>query len=209
MNTRLIVAALTVAFAVTSSLTTTPLSACSIPDVKTLAEDAQNGTSRATAFLVPEARTSEATPTPDNIRFVPRDLIVGLWKFSVTSQGNSALGIPDGAPLDFGFQTWHSDGTELTNSGMRPPVTGNFCQGVWKEGSDGTIYLNHWGLSWTFDTSTAVSSYQGPGNIHEQLKIDRTGSIVTGTFAVDQYEPDGVTLIVHLTGTVAGTRVPD
>jgi len=35
--------------------------------------------------------------------------------------------IPDGAQLDFGYTQWHSDGTELMNSGGHAANTGNFC----------------------------------------------------------------------------------
>ena len=40
--------------------------------------------------------------------------IVGFWKVKFVAEGNA--GIPDGAVLDNGFQQWHSDGTEITNS---------------------------------------------------------------------------------------------
>jgi hypothetical protein len=45
--------------------------------------------------------------------------IVGLWKFKMIAKNSK--GIPDGTEVDFGYATWHSDGTELTNSGLRPP----------------------------------------------------------------------------------------
>ena len=56
--------------------------------------------------------------------------IVGLWQVTFTSKGTS--GIPDGTVVDAGYATWHSDGTEIMNSG-RPPITGSFCMGVWKQ----------------------------------------------------------------------------
>src|SRR3982074_1334258 len=56
--------------------------------------------------------------------------IVGLWKFKFVSKDSP--GIPDGAVIDEGYVTWHSDGTEIMNSG-RAPSTGNFCMGVWKK----------------------------------------------------------------------------
>jgi hypothetical protein len=31
--------------------------------------------------------------------------------------------------IDWGFQQWHSDGTEITNSGGQLPATGNFSTG--------------------------------------------------------------------------------
>src|SRR4029077_12448882 len=56
------------------------------------------------------------------------DPIVGFWKVAFTSKGNEP-NIPDGAPIDSGFVQWHSDGTEIMNSG-RPPQNGDFCLGV-------------------------------------------------------------------------------
>ncbi len=56
--------------------------------------------------------------------------IVGLWQVTFTSKDTP--GIPDGTVVDAGFATWHADGTEIMNSG-RPPITGNFCMGVWKQ----------------------------------------------------------------------------
>jgi len=49
----------------------------------------------------------------------------------VRLQGKYGIGIPDGVPLDDGYATWHSDGTEIMNSG-RVPKTGSF---VWEYGS--------------------------------------------------------------------------
>jgi hypothetical protein len=61
--------------------------------------------------------------------------IVGLWSFQFISKGNAAgtPSIPDGAQVDFGYSQWHSDGTELLNSGSRAPATENFCMGVWQK----------------------------------------------------------------------------
>src|ERR1700754_3743133 len=47
--------------------------------------------------------------------------IVGMWKVTFTSNGKL---------VDFGYSVWHSDGTEILNSGNRAPVTENFCLGV-------------------------------------------------------------------------------
>src|SRR5438045_3062348 len=49
--------------------------------------------------------------------------ITGFWKVQ--------LALPDGTIIDQGYATWHADGTEILNS-SRPPISGNFCMGVWK-----------------------------------------------------------------------------
>jgi hypothetical protein len=68
------------------------------------------------------------------------DSIVGMWKFTFTAEGNGPGGPPDGAPLDTGFTQWHSDGTEIINSG-RPPQDGSICLGVWEK-TDRTLSIS-------------------------------------------------------------------
>jgi hypothetical protein len=59
---------------------------------------------------------------------------VGFWKVTFTAEGNTE-GPPDDTPIDSGYVQWHSDGTEIMNSG-RPPQNGNICLGVGKEPED-------------------------------------------------------------------------
>lgn len=137
----------------------------------------------------------------DDWEWGPRSsVIVGLWKFSFISQGSK--GIPDGAVIDAGYVTWHSDGTELMNSG-RPPMTGSFCMGVWKHLGHDTFKLNHIALSW--DSTGTV--FVGPTNIRETVVVNRRGDSYTGKFTLDQYATDEKTVLAHVQGTVAATRV--
>lgn len=126
--------------------------------------------------------------------------IVGLWNFTFVSEGNS--GIPDGTVIDAGYVAWHSDGTEITNSGMRAPMTGNFCMGVWKQTKHSTFKLNHYGLSWDPSGTTFV----GPANIRSVVVVDRGNNSYSGTFTIDQYDTNG-NLLVHLAGNVTAQRV--
>ena len=133
--------------------------------------------------------------------------IVGLWKFAFTATS------PFVGPFDAGYVTWHSDGTELMNSG-RAPTTGAFCMGVWKQISRSTYKLNHFGLSWAFDANapdtgpgTGGAIFVGPANIREQVTVDRSGNNYEGTFTVVQYDPDGITVVATITGTVTATRI--
>src|SRR5262245_28011749 len=66
--------------------------------------------------------------------------IVGLWSVTFTAEDNPG-GPPDGTVIDAGYATWHADRTEIMNSG-RPPITGNFCMGVWKFLAPDTYKLN-------------------------------------------------------------------
>ena len=126
--------------------------------------------------------------------------IVGFWKFAWTA--------PDGIHgIDWGFQTWHDDGTELTNSGNQLPATGNFCSGTWSQDPGGAYHLNHWAIAWNLP-GTDPSDLAGLINITEVVSVDRSGNSMTGTVALDLYAPDGTTHLAHLVdGTVAGSRV--
>jgi hypothetical protein len=125
--------------------------------------------------------------------------IVGLWQVTFVSKGTA--GIPDSTVIDAGYATWHSDGTELMNS-SRPPITSNFCMGVWKQVGRSTFRLNHVALSW--DPSGV--NFVGPANIKEQVTVDQTGNRYRGTFTIDQFDAVGNTL-AHVVGEVTGRRI--
>ena len=137
--------------------------------------------------------------------------IVGLWKFEMLAKSTATNHnpMPDGTLIDFGTAAWHSDGTELMNSGLRNPSDGDFCQGVWAAASGTTFLLNHYALAWT------NGAYTGPANIRQKVTVDATGSRYTGTFTLVQYlasttpghEFDQTTALVSITGTVTATRI--
>jgi hypothetical protein len=58
----------------------------------------------------------------------PGASIVGMWHVTFTAKGNSE-GPPDNTPIDNAVVVWHSDRTEIMNSG-RPAQDGDFCLGV-------------------------------------------------------------------------------
>ena len=157
-----------------------------------LVPGAQIARSLVRATRAPLASTHPATPGT---------AIVGMWQFTFISQGNLALGIPDGAVLDDGYQTWHSDATEITNS-ARPPKTQSFCTGVWDYAA-GLYQLNHYALSWSPDGDTFV----GPANIREHVSVDAGANRFQGRFSIDQYNADGSVVLVHLDGLIQATRV--
>jgi hypothetical protein len=125
--------------------------------------------------------------------------IAGLWKFTFVSKGS--VGIPDGTVVDSGYTAWHSDGTELMNSG-RAPLTGSFCMGVWAKTGEFTYTLNHYALSW--DPTGNV--FVGPANIRENITLDYSGTGFTGTFTLVQFDTHGNT-VGTVTGIVTATRV--
>jgi hypothetical protein len=126
--------------------------------------------------------------------------IVGLWEFSFISEGNS--GIPDGTVLDTGYAAWHSDGTEITNSGAHAPMTGNFCMGVWKQTRHSTFKLNHFALAW----DPTGTFFVGPANLRLEVVVARDRKSYSGTFTIDQYDTNG-NLLAHVAGNVTAQRV--
>jgi hypothetical protein len=130
---------------------------------------------------------------------------IGMWNVQLISLGNGSHNppIPDGALIDFGYTQWHSDGTEILNSGAHAPATENFCLGVWVRTGMFTYELNHFALSYDA-TSGALANKV---NIREQITLDPSGNQYSGTFTIDIYDPTSGQHLDHLAGTVAATRV--
>ena len=130
------------------------------------------------------------------------DGIVGFWRVTYVSKGNSSIGIPDGTVIDEGLQQWHSDGTEIHNYTQSPAARGNVCLGIWKKTGRSHYALNHFFLGW--DPTT--NSLQVRGQIREEIDLDRSGDEHFGTLTIDDYDPQGK-LLAHLQGTVHATRI--
>jgi hypothetical protein len=153
--------------------------------------------------------------------------IVGLWHFEYTSKGNlAALGIPDGAPIDAGVTIWFADGNEMTYSGVRNPIVGATCLGVWKQTGEHTYVLNHIGLSWD-PLATSISPPNapapagngnpgggpgapgGPAFIKQYIWLDPDNKVYYGSFSINQLMPDGKTPATPapIKGTIKATRI--
>jgi hypothetical protein len=140
--------------------------------------------------------------------------IVGYWHVKFVSDGVSSGipgGVPKGAEVDAGYSQWHADGTEIMNSGGRAPNTSSFCLGVWEETGVRQYRLNHFGTAWdptkgTVGPAGPEGELIGPARIQEYVNLAPNGETFTGTFAIDQYDEAGDHL-VHLEGTVTGTRI--
>jgi hypothetical protein len=126
--------------------------------------------------------------------------IVGFWHVKFVSSGSA--GIKNGTEIDAGYSQWHSDGTEIMNSGGRSPITSNFCLGVWKQTGTGTFKLNHFATAWDSTGATLI----GPANIREEVTLASDGNSFSGKFAIDQYDEAGNNL-GHVQGSVTGTRI--
>jgi hypothetical protein len=134
------------------------------------------------------------------------DPIVGMWHVTFTAEGNVG-GPPDGTPIDNALVTWHSDGTELMNSG-RPAQDGDFCMGVWKKAGKNTYKLNHfaWLANDTTNAPSGIGNPTGPTRIVQHVSVSPDGKQYNGTFTLDAYDTSG-TLIAHIVGVVAATRI--
>lgn len=140
----------------------------------------------------------------------PNAAIVGMWhvKFTATQVSN---GVPfgPGTEFDAGYQQWHDDGTEMLNSGGRPPVTSSFCMGVWTQTGLRTFKLNHFAINWGPDGS----SRQGPTTIVEEVTVSPNGQTFTGHFTITDYvetdTPSGSSLSYQdsIEGTITGTKM--
>jgi hypothetical protein len=119
--------------------------------------------------------------------------IVGMWDFKFFA-GTTMI--------DFGYAQWHSDHTELMNSGTRAPATQNFCMGVWKKTGPSRYHLNHFALS--YDLSGHLDAKV---NIQEDVVVDADGRSYSGSFTIDVYAPAGGNPVQHVDGQVTATRV--
>jgi hypothetical protein len=129
--------------------------------------------------------------------------IIGFWHVKFVSHGST--GIPDGTEVDAGYSQWHSDGTEIMNSGGRSPITGAFCLGVWEKVGDRSYRLNHFAAAYDPTGATLI----GPANIKENITINEAGKSFEGTFTIDQYD-ENLNVKAHVQGYISGSRItPD
>ena len=105
--------------------------------------------------------------------------IVGLWQFVLT---DSQLGV-----VDFGFQHFHSDGTEFVTSGGLPPTLGNVCIGTWERGAGGVIRLRH--VGWNFNGNEVFGDLPtGYFLLDVTLRPNSQGTAYSGTFQAASYD---------------------
>jgi hypothetical protein len=136
----------------------------------------------------------------------PRALIVGMWHVTFTAEGNNP-GPPDNTPIDNAVVVWHSDRTEIMNSG-RPAQDGDFCMGVWEEVGRCKYKLNHfaWAGNDTTNAPGGIGNPQGPTRITEEVTLSEDGKQYSGTFTLDAYDTS-FNLTTHIVGVIKGTRI--
>jgi hypothetical protein len=132
--------------------------------------------------------------------------IVGMWHVTFTAKGNSE-GPPDNTPIDNAIIVWHSDRTEIMNSG-RPAQDGDFCMGVWEEVGRCHYKLNHfaWMGNDTTNAPGGIGNPTGPTRITEDVTVSPDGKHYSGTFTLDAYDTS-FNLTTHIVGVLNGTRI--
>lgn len=135
------------------------------------------------------------------------DPIVGMWQVKFIAEGNTgSMAPPDDTVIDNAFVQWHSDGTELMNSG-RPAQDGNFCMGVWKRTGTSSYKLNHFALGNTADNApSGIGFPAGPTQIRENIILSRGGNSYSGWFTLDAYDTSGHN-VAHIIGKISATRI--
>jgi hypothetical protein len=117
---------------------------------------------------------------------------------------------PNGAVVDDGYVQWHSDGTEIQNSGLHAPITSNFCLGVWKQVGPNSYKLNHFPLAWDTTGQSPANAIQ----LTETVKLTDKDHY-TGTFTLNVYlwtTTDSLNVaaggpVATVSGTITATRI--
>jgi hypothetical protein len=130
---------------------------------------------------------------------------VGMWNVKFLAAGNATRNppIPDNVPVDFGYVQWHSDGTEIMNSGEHQPATQNFCLGVWVRTGLFTYEVNHFALSYDATSGNLAAKV----NIREQITLGPSGNEYSGTFTINIFDASSGQQVDHIAGNIYATRV--
>jgi hypothetical protein len=179
--------------------------ACGFPPraLKPVAWDGQAQTSFSirSAVYHPQDDAGRLLFTADDWDRHDEPSIVGMWRFELLA--------PNGALVDDGYAQWHSDGTEIQNSGVHAPPTSNFCLGVWEKVASRTYKLNHFPLGWDAAGQASAAEIQ----LTETVKLTDDDHM-TGTFTLKVYPWDSTKgldvsgpAVQTVTGTVTAQRV--
>ena len=151
-------------------------------------------------------RAALGAPADQDDEDADRASIVGFWHFKFVVGGKT---------VDAGFQQWHSDGTEITNSGGHPPNTSNFCLGVWEKVGTRQYRLSHFALPWNptlgdVYPGTNIPMGQPVGTVHIEGRVTLApdGQSFSGTFTSTFYDESGNEVpSLYQEGTFTGTRI--
>ena len=135
---------------------------------------------------------------------LPNASITGMWRFQMISKGNTghSPSIPDGALIDFGYGHWHSDRTEVLNSGGHSPASANWCMGVWSQTGFLTYEINHFPIAYN-PTTGEIANYI---NFRAKITLSPGSDSYSGTFTLDVYDPMG-NHVDYLAGNIVAKRI--
>ena len=109
--------------------------------------------------------------------------IVGQWQVLMTA----FPGTNNEFIFDFGFQQFHSDGTELMISGGVPPTIGNVCIGAWERSAGGEIRLRH--MTWNWAGNEVLGDLPtGYYLLEVTLRTNSQGTAYTGTWRAASFD---------------------
>ncbi len=107
-----------------------------------------------------------------------QDPIVGFWYVRFTSD------VP-GMFFDWGYSQYHSDGTEILNSGTGAR---KFCTGVWKKTGPSRYEVNHFAIAYDYGTPPP---FIGIVNIRGTITVRSDHNRFAGTFTLGIYDQFG------------------
>ena len=128
--------------------------------------------------------------------------IVGMWRFQLLA--------PNGAVVDDGYVQWHSDGTEIQNSGLHAPITSNFCLGVWKQVGPNSYKLNHFPLAWDTTGQSPANAIQLTETVKLTDKDHYTGTFTLNVYvwtSIDSLNVAAGGPVATVSGTITATRI--
>lgn len=131
--------------------------------------------------------------------------IVGMWRFKLVTQGPNDTTIV----VDDGYAQWHSDGTEIQNSGLHAPIGSNFCLGVWKQVAGNTYELNHFPLAWDSNGVNPANAIRLTETVRLTDENHMTGTYTLRVYpwtTTDSLQVSGPP-VATVTGTLTAVRV--
>ena len=111
---------------------------------------------------------------------------VGMW---ITNFYIGKFYGPGTALFDRAIQQFSSDGNELMNSGLFPPVVSAVCFGAWKASGPKTIKVRHIGWSYTLN-----NVFEGTFRMNSILTLGPDGDTFSGTYTADAVDANGSVL---------------
>jgi hypothetical protein len=176
--------------------TLTKLAACAVLSVglsvSALASCGDSLTAMASGRAVATSSIGKQLASASKAGGTANTSIVGLWYVQF---------VVGGTTIQEAFQNWNLGGTEVHNPNVDPRA-GNVCLGTWMKTPSGALKLAH--RVWNYDTS---GDFLGTIDLSETIYLTHNGSVQTGSFKLDFYDPNG-NFETEVAGNITGQRIP-